>query len=288
MQGMIAGLSAAAISWDAPISAAEEQDAKADDTPSEAATATQPGYDRYLVVPRDYRGFTAARRKELGVLGDFFSTAMQGNEQVRGSGGFLAWITADEAKKLEQAAEVAKVIRLTADDIPRPSLSSRKGEQKILVQVLPGDWKTKPRPSTYLTTDLLLQQWKKEFKQQQGLSLSKGPTDSFVVLEIGNGEPPEAVLTALRKHPQVLGLQWMPEAATRPAAEGGVTTKALGEEGGPTTEALGEEGAPPPTTRRLGEEGQLPQPTTLALGEEGAQPVPPPQVTTFALGEEGK
>ncbi len=299
MQGMIAGISVAALPWEGSLLADDE----AVDAPQvEGKPGNTPG--RYLVMPKDYRQFSASRRKELGVHGDFFSAAVQGQQQVRGTGGFLAWLTADEAEKLRQQSEVAKVYALTAVDIPGPLSAARKGESKILIRVLPGDWKTKPAEGTYQSAEALLKAWQSQFKQVKDVSFVKGPTPAYLVLEVGSGEPPAEVLEKLRGHAQVIGLQWMAEPATRPAAEGGVTTQALGEEGGPTTQALGEEGGPTtlavgeeggPTTRALGEEGAStkalgeeggPPPSTRRMGEEGG--LPQPQPTTLALGEEGK
>lgn len=308
VQGLIAGISAAALPWEGSL-LADDEAVEAPAVEGPAANA----HGRYLVMPKDYRQFSAARRKELGVHGDFFSTAMQGQQQVRGTGGFLAWLTAEEAEKLRQQSEVAKVYALTAEDIPSPASSARKGESKILIRVLPGDWKTKPAKGTYQSAEALLKAWQSQFKQVKGISFAKGPTPAYLVLEVGSSEPPAEVLEKLREQAQVIGLQWMAEPATRPAAEGGVTTQALGEEGGPTTQAIGEEGGPTtlavgeeggPTTLAVGEEGG---PTTRALGEEGAStkalgeeggPIPStrrrgeegglPQPTTLALGEEGK
>ena len=278
VRGFLGGLSLAALPWEAAVGADEAETSQA------KKPIPQPKHDRYLVIPADYRKFTAARRKELNVLGNFFSTAMQGKRQTANAGGFLAWLTAEQAKALANEPDVATVRRIEPADIPTPPTSARKGEQKILIRLLPGDWKMRPKVGTYETADAIMTAWQQQFKDTQGVSIARGPQESMLVLEIGTQEPPEKVLTAIKAHPQVVGMQWMVEAPTRPLAEGGVTTDALGEEGGATTLALGEEGA---TTKALGEEG-TPPPTTRALGEEG-KPLPPKPgpVTTFALGEEG-
>lgn len=288
VQGFLGGLSLAALPWEA--TAADDEQVRPGQQPAASGT-----HGRYLVVPADYRKFTAARRKELNVLGNFFSPAVGGKDQRQAAGGFLAWLTPEEAKALQNQADVASIAPIRPDDIPTPAASARKGEQEILIRLLPGDWKMRPKHGTYETADAIKKSWERQFKLGQGVSFSRGPQESLLVLEIGSQEPPRDLLAAIKEHPQVVGLQWMAERAPRPG--GGVTTQALGEEGGATTLALGEEGAttkalgeeggPMPTTRALGEEGALPPPTTEALGEEGAVPPKPGPVTTFALGEEG-
>lgn len=268
VQGMLGGLSLAALPWEA---SADEQ-AEPTDQPNPAAA-----HDRYLVVPADYRKFTAMRRKELNVLGNFFNPAAQSRDQRRTQGGFLAWLTPEEVQALQRQPDVASVKRLMPDDIPTPQESARKGDQHILVRLLPGDWKIKPKAGTYQTAAEIQKAWQQAFAGY-GIDVLAGPQDSMLVLEVGTQEVPPEVLAAVKEHPQVVGLQWMAAPASRPGNPGGVTTEALGEEGAATTLALGEEGN---------------QPTTLALGEEGGPRPPRPQrprpggVTTFALGEEG-
>lgn len=290
VQGMLGGLSLAALPWEAA----------ADDQARPGAQAQPPAtHDRYLVIPADYRKFTAARRKELNVLGNFFSPAHRSRDQWRTAGGFLAWLTPAEAEVLKSAADVARVERLTADDIPTPQEGARQGEQHILVRLLPGDWKMQPKRGTYQSADEILKAWQKQFKDQDGVEVAQGPQESMLVLAVGNQELPQKVLAAIKEHPQVVGLQWMAAAAPKPGngatteamgEEGAATTLALNEEGGkPSTTALGEEGGPIPSTRALGEEWGVPQQaTTYALGEEGGpKPPRPGGVTTYALGEEG-
>ena len=290
VQGMLGGLSLAALPWEATA----DEPAKPADQAQQGAT-----HDRYLVIPTDYRKFTAARRKELNVLGNFFSPARRARDQRWVLGGFLAWLTPAEAEALQATDDIARVERIAADDIPTPQESARQGEQRILVRLLPGDWKTPPRSGTYQSADQILQAWQKQFKDREGIEISKGPQESMLVLEVGNRELPQQVLAAIKEHPQVVGLQWMAKPAPKPGGggttealgeEGAATTLALGEEGGqPSTAAFGEEGGPVPSTRALGEEGGLPQPTTYALGEEGGpRPPRPGGVTTYALGEEGR
>lgn len=292
VQGMLGGLSLAALPWEA---AADER-AKPEDQAQPPVTR-----DRYLVVPADYRKFTAMRRKELNVLGNFFNPAVQSRDQRRTQGGFLAWLTPQEAEALRAEPDVAGVKRVLPEDIPSPQESARKGDQHVLIRLLPGDWKIKPKAGTYQTAAEILETWQKAFEGHDGLAVLEGPQESMLVLQVGPQELPKDVLAAIKEHPQVVSLQWMAAPAQRPS--GGVTTDALGEEGAattlalneeggqPTTLALGEEGGPVPSTRALGEEGALPPPTTEALGEEGRPRPPRPRpggVTTFALGEEGR
>lgn len=280
VQGMLGGLSLAALPWEA---AADER-AKPEDQAQPPVTR-----DRYLVVPADYRKFTAMRRKELNVLGNFFNPAVQSRDQRRTQGGFLAWLTPQEAEALRAEPDVAGVKRVLPEDIPSPQESARKGDQHVLIRLLPGDWKIKPKAGTYQTAAEILETWQKAFEGHDGLAVLEGPQESMLVLQVGPQELPKDVLAAIKEHPQVVSLQWMAAPAQRPS--GGVTTDALGEEGAATTLALNEEGGPVPSTRALGEEGALPPPTTEALGEEGRPRPPRPRpggVTTFALGEEGR
>ncbi len=232
-------------------------------------------YGRYLVVPEDFRQFTARRREELGVLGNHFSS--MNAKQQRGSGGFLAWLTAEEAQKLAAHADVADVQPLSADDIPGPG-EAMFGATDLLVVLAPNSWSKLPPRDTFATTAEVVAEWSQQFADVKGISFGSVRDSSGHVLgQLPGGKIPDGLVDGLKKHPQVIGIHWAVPATTQAGnEEGGATTQALGEEGA-TTRALGEEGA---STRRLGEEGA----TTKAVGEEGR--VPP--ASTQAGGEEGK
>jgi hypothetical protein len=247
---------------------------------AEAADAYAP----YLVVPRDFRTFRTERRQALGVLGDYYRGVPE-SKNLRDKSGFLAWLTADEAKKVAAANDVAEVIAVAAEDKPGPGIR-RAATKELRVQVVPGGWKTRPAAGSFTPTDKLIAFWAKEFVSLKEVTFKPGENDASVVAVVGEGEPPKELISGLKEHLQVVAVEWKYPAVTervgedggattlRVGEEGGVTTKALGEEGG-TTERLGEEGGP--TTRAIGEEGG---PTTLRVGEEGGP-------TTKALGEEG-
>jgi hypothetical protein len=254
-------------------------------------------HDRYLVVPDDFRQFSARRREELGVLGNHFSS--MNSKQQRGSGGFLAWLTPEQAQQLAAEADVAEVLALTADDIPGPG-EATFGATNLLVVLAPNSWSKLPPRDTFATTAQVVAAWSKQFADLKGVAFRAVPRSAgHVVVDLPDGKIPDGLLDGLKQHRQVVGIHWAVPATTQAGnEEGGVTTQALGEEGattraageeGATTKALGEEGATTlrvgeegATTRALGEEGQPPPPTTNALGEEGQ-----PQITTLAGGEEG-
>jgi hypothetical protein len=260
-------------------------------------------YIAYLVVPRDFRTFRAERRQALGVLGDYFRGTPD-SKNLRGKGGFLAWLTAETAKKVAAANDVAEVLAVSAEDKPGPG-TRRTATKTLRLLVIPGGWKTRPDAGTYVPTDRLIAQWGKHFASLKDVMFKAGENDGEVVVEIGDGEPPKGLVAGLKEHPQLVAVEWKYAATTTAVGEsggpttlalgeeGGVTTKAVGEEGGTTravgeeggsTERLGEEGGP--TTTRRGEEGGA---TTLRLGEEGGstERVGEEGATTLALGEEG-
>ncbi len=245
-------------------------------------------HGRYLVMPKDFRMFNEKKRQELGVFGNHINIASDTPEK-RNRGGFLAWLTDDEAKKLSDNAEIASVITLSESDISGPD-ERKQSAKKLAVQLAPNSWAKRPGSDTFASADSLVDSWNKEFSSLKGVKFAVSGKDAkepqTVTVEVPEGETPKELVAGLKKHAQVVGLLWLNPTTVTIGEEGGVTTQALGEEGGPTTKALGEEGGP--TTERLGEEattlaiGEEGGPTTKALGEEGG-PVP----TTRALGEEG-
>jgi hypothetical protein len=263
---MLAGAGTALVSGGAlgPALAADDPKADGDRAASDHAA--------YLVVPRDFRSFRADRRQALGVLGDYYRGAPD-SKNLRGKGGFLGWLTAEAAKKVAAANDVAEVLAVSADDKPGPG-TRRANTRELRLLVVPGGWKTRPQAGSYSPTDKLIQEWAKRFAALKDVKFKAGENDGAVVVEIGVGEPPRELIAGLKEHPQLVTIEWKYAATTTATGEeGGVTTQAVGEEGGVTTKALGEEGG---TTRALGEEGG---PTTKALGEEGG--------STERLGEEG-
>lgn len=246
--------------------------ALAADDPKAEGDGTAPDHAAYLVVPRDFRTFRADRRQALGVLGDYYRGAPD-SKNLRGKGGFLGWLTAEAAKKVAAANDVAEVLALSADDKPGPG-TRRADTRELRLLVVPGGWKTRPQAGSYTPTDKLIQEWAKRFAALKDVKFKAGENGGAVVLQVGVGEPPRELIAGLKEHPQLVTIEWKYAATTTAAGEeGGVTTQAVGEEGGVTTKALGEEGG---TTERVGEEGG----TTRALGEEGGP-------TTKALAEEG-
>lgn len=239
--------------------------------PGEQAT----GYSRYLVMPKDFRKFNEKKRQELGVLGSHLNVASDAPEK-RNRGGFLAWLTEAEAKKLAEHAEVASVLPLSEADIPGPD-ERKQGAKQLAILLAPNSWAARPAAESFVPAGTLAETWNKKFADQKGVKFSVSGKDEkepqTITVEMPAGETPKELVAELKKHPQVAGLLWLNPTTLALNEEGGVTTQALGEEGGPTTEAVGEEGGP--TTKALGEEA-----TTLALGEEGGP-------TTRAVGEEG-
>lgn len=279
-------------------SPAPAQDDGADEEGADEETADRDDYAAWWIVPKDFRKFDAKRRAELGVHGPYF-TGDQASKPMKGRGGFLAWLTAEQADKIKAAEGVGDVHKLEAADKPSPQ-DERKGATELLVHVIPGDFKEKPPKGSYQPVAALVVSWREKFSDGADIrdSQIKFELDSGnrgVVVNLGAKEPPKEMLEALKEHPQVTLIEWNRPVSTLALGEEGgpaPTTKRLGEEGGPgpTTLALGEEGGP--TTEAIGEEGG---PTTLGRGEEGG-PIPLPSsrargeeggVSTKALGEEG-
>jgi hypothetical protein len=258
--------------------------APGDESKADSSDRTATGHAAYLVVPRDFRSFRADRRQALGVHGDYYRGAPD-SKNLRGKGGFLAWLTAEAAKKVAAANDVAEVLAVEPEDKPGPGTRRMPTKEARLI-VVPGGWKTRPEAGSYTPTDKLIQQWAKQFAATKGVSFKAGENDGLVIAEVGEGEPLRDVLTGLKGHPQLVAVEWKYAATTTARGEdGGATTLAVGEEGGPTTKAVGEEGGP--STRALGEEGGSTErlgeeggPTTRAVGEEGGP-------TTLRVGEEG-
>jgi len=230
----------------------------------------------YLVIPSDFRSFRTERRKELGVLGDYYR-GDQASKKMKGRGGFLAWASAESARRLAAAEDVADVIAIDADHKPTPE-KRPPAATALQVHVIPGGWETTPPAGSFTATRDLVAAWSKRYSYAGKVTLDKDAGDGIVMFDIGKGDPPRAMVRSLVGHPQVVAIAWMYPPPTRALGEdGGATTEALGEEGGgPTTLRVGEEGGP--STRALGEEGGV---TTKALGEEGGTP------TTLRVGEEG-
>jgi hypothetical protein len=223
------------------------------------------GYNRYLVVPTDFRSLKTERRIPLGIGGGYFRRAMKKEERFP-KAGFLAWLTPDAAKKLAGQTGVREVVALQADDVPGPGARPASASQ-LAVQLVPnGFTKVRPPKHSFVESTDLIDQWSKKFPD---VKFKAGASAGIVLVNIGPAGMPESLPAELKKHPQVVGIQW----------HGTPTTLAIGEEGA-TTKALGEEGA---STRRRGEEGG--PPVTTALREAGK--VPPGTATTTALREEG-
>lgn len=257
----------------------------------------------YFVVPDNVKAFTANRRGELKVQGNYLP-GIDGNEKLKDKPGFLAWWNEEQAAAAGAGEDVATVHAIEPDDVAIAGAPGEKGKPTLRVFAAPFDWNAKPEADTYLDIAKLGAAWEKQFSMHEGVKVvaNKAVRTPFVTFDEGK-EPPKAVIDAIKSHPQVYALQWLtPTAPTtkRVGEEGGVTTEAVGEEGGVTTFAVGEEGGPTTlrigeeggvTTKALGEEGGRPRPSTRALGEEGGRPRPLPrplpQPTTQALGEEG-
>ena len=257
------------------------------------------GYRLYLAVPRQIRKFTTKRRAELGIGGPY-THGWEGNENWKDSRGFLAWLNADQAKKVRDADDVAAVHEITQEDKKATGQPNRRSG-KLIVRVGPNPWAVKPDAETYYSVKQIVDGWSKKFADMKDVKFSTGA--GGIEVKFDHGKVNQKVIEGITAHPQVGLLAWADGPTTKALGEeGGVTTAARFEEGGPTTRRRGEEGGGPrPTTLRVGEEGGWPRPTTKAIGEEGGRPRPkpaprpiprpipkkPPTVTTLALGEEG-
>lgn len=229
------------------------------------------GYDRYLVIPRNFSRFRTARRTKLGIGGGYFRAAMK-PQQKAPTAGFLAWLTKKDARRIAAEKDVAHVHRIAAEDVsdpgPRPA-----GTTQLSVRLLPNGWtRAKPPRGSYVETGDLIDRWSKKFDT---VKFRPARHAGVVLIDVGAAGVPESMLKALKRHPQVVGIDWNAPVTTLALGEEGATTKALGEEGA-STRRLGEEGGRPPLTRRLGETGGKPRPgkgrvTTLAVGEEGGR-----------------
>ncbi|MFQ5730986.1 MAG: hypothetical protein ACE5KM_03415 [Planctomycetaceae bacterium] len=272
------------------------QAAAADDkVASKRKTINPKDYDRYLVIPRDLRGFYK-RRLKLGIGGNYFT--LPSKDRRKRVGGYLGWLTKEQAKRIAASKEVKQVRRLTAADISGPGPRRGKTTQ-LVVQLSPNGWRQAKAPKgSYTSTKDLVAAWSKRFK---GVKFKAGrypkPEPNSIMINLSAAGVPEDLVEELKEHRQVKRLYWNSVVTTLAIGEEGATTKALGEEGGKvTTKALREEGA---TTLAIGEEGGRPRPSTRRLGEEGGRkPITqalketggkrrPGKLTTLALGEEG-
>jgi len=219
-------------------------------------------YDRYVVIPKDFRKFRTARRTKLGIGGGFFRIALDKKRKTVKSG-FLAWLTEEGAETLRQEPDVLNVRRITPQDIPGPGKKPKRARQ-LMIRLAPNGWRrVKPPTESYTPTAELVSTWSKQFDTVK-FKASKSP--GIVLVNIGPAGIPENLVASLKKHGQVVGIHWNAVATTLALGEEAATTKALGEEGGKqprTTKALGEEGGKQPRPRPPGKV------TTLALGEEG-------------------
>jgi hypothetical protein len=184
--------------------------------------------------------------------------------------GFLAWLTKDQAKTLAAQKDVREVLHLTPDDVPGPGKKPDAATQLAVLLIPNGFTKVKPARDSYHDTPALIKAWSKKFPD---VKFKASGTTGMMVVIFGPTGMPVSLPGVLKKHPQVVGVQWHGTATTLALGEEGATTKALGEEGGVSTRRLGEEGGRPPLTRARGEAGKTPPGTvsTLALGEEGAR-----------------
>ncbi len=286
--GSVAGVAAGA--WQE--AAAEEKTDAQEEAKTKQNAAKGSGHRLYVVVPKDLRRFGTKRRMELGVWGPYFPLQ---RPKKQPQAGFLAWLTAEQAKKLAGNDAVAEVVLLEGKLIPGPG-PQPKGVTQLLVELGPNSFPRKPA-GHYEDTDTVLHRWMKQLSCWSNVPIEMGPLsgrDGYVLIRLPMNQGLKDVLQVVKSHPQVIRVQWcQPQPTTLALGEeggprpttargreegGGITTQALGEEGGPaTTRALGEEGRGGPLTPVNGEPGSI---TTKALHEEGA-------VTTFALGEEG-
>lgn len=253
---------------------------------SEKSEAKAEDYDRYVVIPKDFRRFRIQRRKKLGIGGGYFRIVEPKTKKAKA--GYLAWLTKDGVKKLQAEADIKEVHQIEAKDIADPGPKRGRSTQ-IMVTLLPNGWRIAPAPKgSYTSTSKLVDEWSKKFST---VKFKQSRTPTYVMINIGPAGMPEKLVSALKAHPQVARVSWNAVATTLALGEEGATTKALGEEGA-STRRRGEEGGKV-TTLRVGEEGG--RPTTKALREEGASTRAlgeeggkrPPRFTTKALGEEG-
>lgn len=280
LRTFVAGGTAALALADSPLTA---------DDSIQREKPTPADYDRFVVVPKDFRRFSKSRRQKLGVGGGYFRIFDKKSKKPKA--GYLAWLTKDAAKALASEADVVGVHRIKTGDVAGPGPRRGKTNQ-LAVQLLPNGWQTvPPKKGTYVSTSELIDAWSKQFKT---VKFKPTGTPSRVLISIGPAGMPEALTKKLKAHPQVARLYWNAVATTLALGEEGATTKALGEEGA-STRRRGEEGGKV-TTLRVGEEGG--KVTTKALGEEGAstralgeeggkRPPKRGRATTLALGEEG-
>ena len=244
-------------------------------------------YRLYLVVPLKGHRFTTKRRAEMGIGGPY-THGWEGNEDWKDLRGFLAWLTADQAKKLLFFEEVGTVCTIGPKH-KKITGSPNRGSGKLIVRIEPNQWPVKPEADSYYSVKQIVDGWAKKFADAKSVKFASQADTVEVTFE--NGKIHDKVIEGIKAHPQVGLLAWADGPTTKALGEeGGATTKRRGEEGA-TTLAVGEEGGPFPSTRALGEEGGIPRPTTLRVGEEGGRPfprpVPRPEITTKAIGEEG-
>lgn len=260
--------------------------AAADDKSKGEAKSVDPKhYDRYVVIPKDHRGFYK-RKLKLGIGGNYFSFPTK--DRKKRVAGYLAWLTKDGAKKIAAEKDVKEVRRLTAADISDPG--PRRGKtRQMVVQLSPNGWvRAKAPKGSYVSTKKLVAEWAKKYK---GAKFQPGrypkPEANSIMINLSAAGVPEDMIEELKENRQVVRIYWNAVATTLAVGEEGATTKALGEEGGrpkATTLAIGEEGGRPKiSTRAIGEEGgRKRKPVTQALRETGRG-----RLTTQALGEEG-
>lgn len=251
--------------------------ANADDAVDGAAPAAEAKYRLYYVVPKEVRLFDARRRMDLNVRGEMLP-GLPLHKELGDKSGFLAWLNADEAAKVQAADDVALAHEMTPADVMVQGAPPTKGVATLRVFAAPLGWRTPPAADTYLNLTQLGTLWTSQLAMKDGVTVIANETVRQPFIQFAEGKVAADVLDTIKSQPQVYALQWLTPVAdtTRAVGEEGgiVTTEALREEAA-TTLALGEEGA---STEAVGEEGVV---TTFAVGEEGAAP------STRALGEEG-
>ncbi|MCE9556003.1 MAG: hypothetical protein K8T91_21865 [Planctomycetes bacterium] len=226
----------------------------------------------HYVIPKNGKKISPATLKKLDISGGP-AQGWPGRQQLAKTPGYWAWIDDDAAEKIRQEEGIESVEKFSTLDIQESGAQGQFGGQRLMVQLAPNGWGTKPKKGSFISTNDLARQWTKDVADPKVMFRPAGLASIMVM---SNGPMPEAALSKIKDSPQVVAIQWAGAAAQ-------ATTRALTEEGNQPTQAQQEQGGGAITTHELHEEGG--QATTRAVGEEGGRG--PNQVTTQVLGEEG-
>lgn len=211
----------------------------------------------HYVVPKEGKKISPSTLKKLDIGGGG-AQGWPSRAQFAKTPGYWAWVDEAGAEKIRQEESVETIEKFGPEDVQE---SGTPGGQRLMVQLAPNGWNSKPKRGSFHSAADLAKQWTKDVGDPKVMFRPAGLAS---VMVLSNGPMPNLALNKIKECPQVVSLQW--------AGGGGqATTQVVGEEGGGvTTQALGEEGG---------------QATTRAVGEEGGRP--PLEATTKALGEEG-